>query len=273
MATEKSPSSPPERLSSKDAFRSFWDWTGTSIQPFIGAPSTRYYTECEKLLFKNYFSDLKGKRVFKTDLWDEAKNSQILNWAAERGATTFGLDISEQITREARKSFAQRGLSLGCIISDLRAPGFKDESFDYIYSMGTIEHFPEYKLAIQECFRLLKKSGLAIIGVPNKFDPFLRPLIVSFLNNLNLYPFGQEKSFGMKRLEGMLEEAGFRVVGRSGILFIPGWLRMIDLIWHERWPRSNFLLEPLISPFAFLYRKFPSLRRQGYLIACVVQKP
>lgn len=262
----------PERQSSKDALRSFWDWTGSFIRPFIGAPSTRYYSECEKILFKTYLPDLKGKRVFKTDLWDEAKNSQILNWAAELGAATFGLDISEPITREARSSFARTGLALGCIISDLRAPGFKDESFDYIYSMGTIEHFPEYRLAIQECFRLLKKGGLAIIGVPNTFDPFLRPLIVCLLNSLNIYPFGQEKSFGMKRLERMLEEAGFRVVGRTGILFIPGWLRMIDLFWHERWPRSSFLLGPLVSPFAFLYRKCPSLRRLGYLIACVVQK-
>jgi len=270
---EKSQLSGPEQPSSKDALRSFWDWTGYFIRPFIGAPSTRYYSECEKILFRTYLADLRGKRVFKTDLWDEAKNSQILNWAAEQGAEAFGLDISEQITREARRSFARAGLALSCIISDLRAPGFKDESFDYIYSMGTIEHFPEYRLALQECFRLLKKGGRAIIGVPNKFDLFFRPLLVSFLQSLNLYAFGQEKSFGMRRLEQMLEETGFRVVGRSGILFIPGWLRMIDLLWHEHWPKSNFLLAPLISPFAFLYRKSPSLRRWGYLIGCVVYKP
>jgi len=273
MATEKSRSPDPERLPSRDSLRSFWDWKGAIIRPFIGSPSTIFYAECERSLFQTYFPDLIGKRVFKTDLWDEAKNSQILNWAAQQGAKAFGLDISEPIVREAKSSFVRMGLSLGGIVSDLRAPAFKDESFDFIYSMGTIEHFPEYRLAIQECFRLLKKGGRAIIGVPNKFDPFLRPLLVSFLNSLDLYPYGQEKSFGMNELERLLEEAGFRIVGRSGILFMPGWLRMFDLFWHMRWPKSNFLMGPLVSPFAFLYRRYPSLRRLGYLIACVVQKP
>jgi SAM-dependent methyltransferase len=273
MATEKSPLSAPEQHFSAAGLRSFWDWTGSFIQPFFGAPSTRYYFECERILFETFLPDLRGKSVFKTDLWDEAKNTRILNWVAEQGARAFGLDISEPIAREARSSFAQARLGLGCIISDLRAAGFKDGSFDYIYSMGTIEHFPEYGLALEECYRLLKKGGLAIIGVPNKFDPFLRPVLVSFLQSLNLYAFGEERSFGMNELGRLLQAIGFRVIGRSGILFMPGWLRLVDLFWHLRWPRSNFLLAPLILPFAFLYRKCLSLRRWGYLIACVVQKP
>jgi SAM-dependent methyltransferase len=139
--------------------------------------------------------------------------------------------------------------------------------------MGTIEHFPEYRQALEECYRLLKKGGLAIVGVPNKFDPFLRPVLVSFLQSLNLYAFGQERSFGMNELTRVLEAVGFRVIGRSGILFMPGWLRLVDLFWHLRRPQSSFLLAPLVFPFAFLYRKCPFLRRWGYLIACVVQKP
>jgi hypothetical protein len=53
------------------------------------APSTAYYFECEKKLFELYFFPLAGKKVFKTDLWDEAKNSQILKWVAEQKAAGF----------------------------------------------------------------------------------------------------------------------------------------------------------------------------------------
>ncbi len=96
---------------------------------------------------------------------------------------------------------------------------------------------------------------------------------MTLLNSLNLYAYGEEKSFSMKSLERLLGETGFRIIGRSGILFMPGWLRMLDLFLYVRRPRSSFLMAPLISPFAFLYKAVPLLRRQGYLIACVVQKP
>ncbi|HEX9902319.1 MAG TPA: hypothetical protein VGB72_05610, partial [Acidobacteriota bacterium] len=66
--------------------RLLWEQTGARIPPFINAPSTRYYLACEKGLFLEFFPALRGKRLLKTDLWDEAKNTQILKWAAERGA-------------------------------------------------------------------------------------------------------------------------------------------------------------------------------------------
>jgi hypothetical protein len=120
---------------------------------------------------------------------------------------------------------------------------------------------------------VLKKGGIAIIGVPNKWDPFLRPAIVSFLYLLDLYSYGYEKSFSMRALEHLLRSIGFHILDRSGILFMPGWLRMADLFLHVTHPPLTAFTAPLIRPFAFLYRKFPALRRHGYLIACVVQKP
>ncbi|MGB8951559.1 MAG: class I SAM-dependent methyltransferase [Candidatus Aminicenantales bacterium] len=213
------------------------------------------------------------QKILKTDLWDEAKNTRILMWAAHQGAKVFGIDISIRILKDAEKTFAGKKLEKGFILSDLRNIGFKNESFDYIYSMGTIEHFPEFRQAIAECYRVLKKGGVAVIGVPNKFDPFLRPLFISFLSAFHLYAYGEEKAFGMKALEEMLKETGFQILGRSGILFMPGWLRMADLFLYVRWPKSKYFMAPLISFFSFLYSKFPLLRRQGYLIACAVQKP
>ncbi len=255
--------------------KSSWDRVGRSLPAFIDAASTRYYFECERLLLGRYFRNLEGKRLFKTDLWDEAKNTQILFWAAEQGADIYGIDISPAIAAEARTRFARQkkgSVRAGFIVSDLRSIAAADQSFDYVYSMGTIEHFPEYKQAIRECYRVLKKGGLAIIGVPNKLDLFLRPLLVSILHRLNLYYYGQEKSFSGKELERMMEEAGFRIIGRSGILFIPGWLRMLDLFVYVRWPQVSFLVQPLIRPFAFMYRRFSFLRRHGYLLACVGKK-
>jgi len=252
--------------------RLLWEQTGARIPPFIKAPSTRYYLSCEKGLFLEFFPALRGKRLLKTDLWDEAKNTQILKWAGERGAQVYGLDISSSILSEARSHFGRgRGRSR-FVLSDLRQIAFRDNSFDLLYSMGTVEHFSEYRLALEECHRVLKPGGRAVIGVPNKFDPFLRPLLVWLLTRLSLYAYGFEKSFSFRELEALLRETGFEIEGRTGILFLPGWLRLADLWLHVRWPKLSFLIAPLIAPFEALHRRFKFLRRHGYLIACVVRK-
>jgi len=266
-------SSPEKSRYPDSTFRSFWDETGQSMPSFFDASSTRYYFECEKSLFKKYFPHLGGSRIFKTDLWDEAKNTRILKWAAEQGAEVYGLDISFPIARDAGRLFKDIRKKHGLIVSDLRSIAFADESFDYLYSMGTIEHFREYSQALEECYRVLRRGGVAVIGVPNKYDPFLRPAMVSFLNRLGLYAYGHEKSFSMRALERMLRGIGFRILDRTGILFMPGILRMADLFIHVRLPKASFLTAPFVAAFSCLYRNFPSLARHGYLIACVVQKP
>lgn len=189
-----------------------------------------------------------------------------------QGAEVYGLDISLPIATEARNNF-RTGFSGGIAVSDLRRIAFADESFHLIYSMGTIEHFPEYVQALKECYRVLRKGGYAFIGVPNKHDPFLRPLLVWALNNMNMYAYGYEKSFSRRALERMLQDVGFRVLDTSGILFMPGIIRILDLYLHVKCPQATLLTKPLISPFSCLFRKYPSLRRHGYLITSIVQKP
>ncbi len=254
--------------------RRFWETAGGDIPPFFGAPSTRYYRDCEQALFDDYLGDLSGKKILKTDLWDEAKNTRILEWAgARRGAEAVGMDISLPILDQARRQFKSRGVDLKSVISDVRAIAFRDGTFDALYSMGTCEHVPEARAAIAECFRVLKPGGLAVIGVPNRADVFLRPLMVSVLQGLGLYAYGYEDSYTMAQLEAMLRAAGFEIRARTGILFMPGWLRMFDLALHVKWPAASVLMWPLIAPFAWLYRRSRLLKRQGYLIACAVRKP
>jgi len=255
------------------AHRRFWETAGGDIPSFIGAASTRYYRECEQALFDRYFGDLRGKKLLKTDLWDEAKNTRILEWAAaRRGAEAVAMDISRPILDEARSRFRSSGVALKAVVSDVRAIAFRDRTFDALYSMGTCEHVPEVQASISECFRVLKPGGLAIVGVPNRWDVFLRPLMAFLLQRLGLYAYGYEKSFGMAELEAMLRTAGFTVEARTGILFMPGWLRMVDLFLHVRCCGASFLMKPLIAPFAWLYRRSDLLKRQGYLIACVVRR-
>ena len=256
----------------KDAqYRAFWGRVGAQFPSLKGAASTRYYFDCERSLCERFFPDMKDRLVLKSDLWDEARNSEILLWMAAKGARPAGIDISYDVVRDARSAFESGRPAFA--VADVRALPFADNAFDLVYSMGTIEHFEEYEAALRELFRVLRPSGIAIVGVPNRLDPFLRPLMVHLWNKFAEYPYGMEKSFTPKELRRLLESAGFRALDWSGLLFMPGWLRILDLWCHVRAPTLTPLTGRMVAPFAWVYRKFPLIRRLGYLIAWAGVKP
>ena len=262
-------------VTGRSAYREFWSTVGDRFPDLDGAVSTRYYSDNERRLFSEHLPPLEGLKILKTDLWDEAKNTRILVWASRQGARVYGIDISEPILAQARAAFVDgpdRRDPLRGTLGDVRELPFRNDSFDAIYSMGTIEHFDETERAAAEIARVLKPGGRAIIGVPNRYDPFLRPLLVSVLHAVGSYGYGFEKSYSRRALRRMLGNAGLEVVAETAILFMPGWLRMLDLACHS-WCRSlSAVTGALIRPFMFLDRHIPIVRRHGYLLATVVTK-
>jgi SAM-dependent methyltransferase len=257
-------------------YRAFWAGVGERFPDLAGAASTEYYADNERRLFAEHFPALDGLRILKTDLWDEAKNTRILAWADAQGARAYGIDISPPTVARAGAAFdghagGRRGLRSA--IADVRDLPFRDGSFDAIYSMGTIEHFDETERAVAEMARVLKSGGRAIVGVPNRRDPFLRPLFVTALQAVGLYGYGYEKSYSRRALRRMLESAGLDVVAETAILFIPGWLRMLDLACHAWCRPAARLTRALVRPFVMLDRYVPAVRKHGYLLATVVRKP
>ncbi|MCX6550425.1 MAG: methyltransferase domain-containing protein, partial [Acidobacteria bacterium] len=229
------------------------------------------YADNERRLLTEHLAPLAGVRLMKTDLWDEARNTRILQWAAAQGAAAFGVDISTPTAALARDAFA--GVPLRAAAADVRALPYRTGSIDAVYSMGTIEHFDETELAVAEIFRVLRPGGRAIVGVPNRYDPFLRAPMVAVMSALGLYGYGYEKSYSRRALRRMVERAGFRVTAETAILFIPGWLRMLDLACHAWCRPLTVITGALVRPFVMLDRHVPALRRHGYLLATIVEKP
>ena len=261
------------RVTQAGAYRRFWADVGGRFPDLGGAASTRYYSDNERRLFTEHFPAMESLSLLKTDLWDEARNTRILAWASRQGARAYGVDISEPTVTQARAAFEPGPTGLRAAVADVRDLPFRDASFDAIYSMGTIEHFDETEHAVDEMARVIKPGGRAIVGVPNRHDPFLRPLVVAALQALGLYAYGYEKSYSRRALREMLERAGFTVVAETAILFIPGWLRMLDLACHAWCRPLATVTGALVWPFAFLDRHVPAVRRHGYLLATVAMKP
>lgn len=251
------------------AYRGFWNDVGDRFPDLGGAASTEYYRANEERLFNDYLSPLHGRRILKTDLWDEARNTRILWWVARSGARVHGIDISEPTTRGARR---QAPPGAHTVVADCRQVPYAAQSFDAVYSMGTIEHFDESAAAVHEMARVLRPGGRAIVGVPNRLDPFLRPLLVTALSAVGMYGYGYEKSFTRGALRRLMQSAGLRVVAETAILFIPGWVRMLDLACHAWLPALTPLTTGLVKPFELLDRHVPAVRRHGYLIVAVGER-
>jgi hypothetical protein len=109
--------------------------------------------------------------------------------------------------------------------------------------------------------------------VPNRYDPFLRPLWVAALQAVGLYGYGREKCYSRRALKQMLEQAGLQVTTETAILFIPGWLRMLDLACHAWCRPLTAVTGALVWPFVLFDRYVPAVRRHGYLLADVCVKP
>ena len=254
-------------------YRAFWSGVGERFPDLGGAASTSYYATEEQRLFTEHLPPLERLRILKTDLWDEARNTRILAWAADRGAIPFGVDISRPTIDRAMTAFTRASHPLHAAAADVRDLPFRDASFDAVYSMGTIEHFDGTEQAVREIVRVLRPGGCAIVGVPNRHDPFLRPLLVVALHAVGLYAYGVEKSYSRRELRDMLERVGLTVVAETSILFIPGWLRMLDLACHAWCRPVTWVTAALVWPFAWLARHVAAVRKHGYLLATVAIKP
>jgi SAM-dependent methyltransferase len=250
-----------------------WDRIAGSVRDFADAPSTRYYRRCEIALIEHAVGDLRGKRVLKLDLWNEAFNTRILDWMRSQGALVVGLDLSRVVAHRAQRNAVAKGNPLALLRADIRELPFPSGSFDAVYTMGTIEHIAEYPQSLREIQRVLRPGGRAIVGVPHKWNLFLRPLMVWLLDALGQYLYAPEKSFSSGELRRDLETAGLQPVERTGILTLPGLLRMADLFFYTR-GIPLYRLSPLfLAPFQYLETRWRWPGRFGYLLTWIASKP
>ncbi len=252
--------------------REHWDRLAGVIPDFFSACSTQYYRRREVALIHSFLSPLRGKRILKLDLWNEAINTRILEWMSSQAAETYGLDLSFKTVARARRNLKQTGAHLRLLQADIREIPFKAETFDLMYTMGTIEHINEYRCALQEIQRVLKSEGRAIIGVPHRWNVFLRPLFVRALRCVGRYPYCPEKSFGAEELRRVVEQSGLRVIRRTGILAFPGVVRMMDLFFYTRNIPLHRATPFLLLPFSWLENRWEWPRILGYLVVVVAEK-
>lgn len=91
--------------------------------------------------------------------------------ARERGIDAGGIELAPfevdfactRLQKERPQDDAEQVYGLG---NALKLP-FADETFDIVTSMNVLEHVPDYRLAIAEAVRVLKRGGILYVVAPN----------------------------------------------------------------------------------------------------------
>jgi len=104
----------------------------------------------------------------------------------EYGYKTFGVEVSEDPFRQAKKFCRERSMELNILKGDMRSLSFKSKSFSFAYSFNAIFFMTKKDIAIsiKEIERVLKPSGLCFVNFISIDEPDEGPFCKPFLGNL-----------------------------------------------------------------------------------------
>ena len=91
--------------------------------------------------------------------------------------------------------------------ADARKMPFSAESFDFVYSVGLLEHFEDPMALLAEQYRVLRTGGYLMVQVPQKYS--LYTALKKVLIRLGKWPYGGwETEFSDREISALVREAG-----------------------------------------------------------------
>jgi SAM-dependent methyltransferase len=137
--------------------------------PYVGDNLTRYY---HLPMIKHFFLrrltmvlDFLNGRHFDSILEIGFGSGVLLPELSKRSTHLFGIDLHDHIN-EVKEMLIKEDTCTILTRGDILHLPYKDESFDCVMSIATLEHIRELTTAIFEIKRVLKKDGFAILGFP-----------------------------------------------------------------------------------------------------------
>jgi ubiquinone/menaquinone biosynthesis C-methylase UbiE len=139
----------------KSIIRSYWDQRSSTfdLSPGHIASSKREEDAWKALLRERVGSS--GKKVLDVGVGTGFLSTML----AEMGHDVVGIDLSEEMIKNARKKMDARGLKVKLELGDAENLPFEDESFDAVVNRAVLWTLPNPKKALSEWKRVLKPNG------------------------------------------------------------------------------------------------------------------
>jgi ubiquinone/menaquinone biosynthesis C-methylase UbiE len=109
------------------------------------------------------------------DLTEFSGAELVLDWGcgsglqtlllAEKARKVIGLDIRDLSKAEKKARRVEGRLNVKFLQGRMQDSPFPDGMFDKVFCICVLEHIPEYREVLQECFNLLKDDGELLLSV------------------------------------------------------------------------------------------------------------
>ena len=214
------------------------------------------------------------KWVLKFDAYNEATHTKYAYPFLKNEINVILTELSHGIISKAVENVKKHNLhkTLHPIICDFRYLPLRDSCVDFSCSFGSVEHVPEWYVAMWQQVRVVKINGLVVIAVPNLANIWLRSLSARILHVMGLMSraTNPEKHFLMKNLRKTADALGLRVLETTGYFLFPKQLRWLDL-WltyngknHRFW---NRIIKRLLYVFYLVEQRWRWSRYFAEMIA------
>jgi len=141
-----------------------------------------------------------------------------LYYAASFGATAIGMDLSKAVDEAWKNTRTQPRAYI--VQGDIYNPPFREEIFDYVYSLGVLHHLPVPEEGLHALLSLLKPQGTLSIWVYSKSRKVANALLemVRFLARRLPYPLMNALSFMMASLDWGIFIFPYKVLRKYGLM-------------------------------------------------------
>ncbi len=155
--------------------RDFWDKFScgeiyahgvSAYENFKNETSTRYKLEP---YIKNFadFPSYKGLDVLEIGVGMGSDHSSI---ASALPKSLHGIDLTQRSIEKTKERFEIYKLKSNLKVDNAEDLSFENNSFDAVYSWGTLHHSPNTKKCIEEVHRVLRPGGIAKIMIYYKYS-------------------------------------------------------------------------------------------------------
>jgi ubiquinone/menaquinone biosynthesis C-methylase UbiE len=139
---------------------------------------------------------------------------------AQMGAEVTVIDYVRSSLNVVERNARRHNTVIRLIHGDALNMPFPEGTFDVVFHQGLMEHFRDPGQLLRENRRVLKRGGLVLIDVPQRWHAYtaMKHVLIA----MNRWFAGWETEYSIGQLTRIVQNAGFEVVGRYGDWMVPG---------------------------------------------------